>query len=385
MGETNADFGVSRAGTCPFDIVEMRSFYTGGSSIGRAYDLLRLRHVENGSLQERLMLNGRSDGFKQRAQRLLVMGVVGAGTGVVFLFCIVYAVAALQSGQLDAQHQLVMGVVGAGTGVVFLFCIVYAVVALQRSQLGALTLLQRAHLGARAQRRRQQQARPPQPSVAVTTMAVAAGEPFDASKWELRDVGGASRGALRSLDELQGKVLWQSVESGYTVIKSDLYEPADLLAAAEIIHAEIGPATVTLGATLTISVTVKNTSGNTVKTTGPNPGHTYEMGENYRQNSGVRDEHSGPEDSFQYFAVWRVALGSTRTGEHDFPYRWGLGTDLAPGQTTTVTGQIKINRYFEPSRFWVALIREPDGVMEDGVGVTVVTSLPQRIVDQEGR
>jgi hypothetical protein len=38
------------------------------------------------------------------------------------------------------------------------------------------------------------------------------------------------------------------------------------------------------------------------------------------------------------------------------PYRWGLGGDLAPGATTTVTGHVKITQDFKATNFWAALI-----------------------------
>jgi hypothetical protein len=39
-------------------------------------------------------------------------------------------------------------------------------------------------------------------------------------------------------------------------------------------------------------------------------------------------------------------------------------------------GEIRITKYFEPTHFWVALIQEPNRVVEDGAGLTVITSLP---------
>jgi hypothetical protein len=60
----------------------------------------------------------------------------------------------------------------------------------------------------------------------------------------------------------------------------------------------------------------------------------------------------------------------------DLPYRWGLGADLAPGATTTVIGHIVIIGYFEPRHFWAALVQEPKRIVQNGVGMTLVTSLP---------
>src|SRR5262249_34719584 len=59
------------------------------------------------------------------------------------------------------------------------------------------------------------------------------------------------------------------------------------------------------------------------------------------------------------------------------PYRWGLGADLAPGATTTVTGYLKITQDFKPTTFWTALVDEPGRILQEGTGMQLVTSLPE--------
>lgn len=73
------------------------------------------------------------------------------------------------------------------------------------------------------------------------------------------------------------------------------------------------------------------------------------------------------------YRCWHTRL---ENNQQPLPYRWGLGGELAPGATTTVTGGIKITSYFEPTHYWAALIQEPTTV-QNGVGMTVITSLPQ--------
>jgi hypothetical protein len=76
---------------------------------------------------------------------------------------------------------------------------------------------------------------------------------------------------------------------------------------------------------------------------------------------------------------WRVALGTAGLDSTELPYRWGLGGDLAPGATTTVTGHVKITQDFKATNFWAALVNEPSTVVQTGVGMTLVTSLPQNL------
>jgi Flp pilus assembly protein CpaB len=152
--------------------------------------------------------------------------------------------------------------------------------------------------------------------------------------------------------------------------------PADLttlaspiqVAAGQIIATEISPTNTKVGDTLDISITVKNTSDKPLQTMSPEPGFTYVQGQTYF----TQQFASEP-------GKWRVALGTAGLDTTDLPYRWGLGGDLAPGATTTVTGHIKITQDFKATNFWSALVNEPSTVVQSGVGMTLVTSLPQNL------
>jgi hypothetical protein len=76
---------------------------------------------------------------------------------------------------------------------------------------------------------------------------------------------------------------------------------------------------------------------------------------------------------------WRVAMGTAGLDATDLPYPWGLGGDLAPGASTTVTGHIKVTQDFKTTGFWAALVNEPGTVMQTGVGMTLLTSLPTNL------
>jgi Flp pilus assembly protein CpaB len=152
--------------------------------------------------------------------------------------------------------------------------------------------------------------------------------------------------------------------------------PADLstlaspiqVAAGEIIATEISPTNAKVGDTLDVSITVKNTSDKPLQTMGPQPGFTYVQGQTYYTQQYASDP-----------GKWRVALGSAGLDSTDLPYRWGLGGDLAPGATTTVTGHVTITQDFKATNFWAALVNEPSTVVQSGVGMTLVTSLPQNL------
>lgn len=152
--------------------------------------------------------------------------------------------------------------------------------------------------------------------------------------------------------------------------------PADLgtlaspvqVAAGQIVATEISPTNTKVGDTIDISITVKNTSDKPLQTMGPEPGYTYVQGQTYFTQQYASDP-----------AKWRVAIGTAGLDTTELPYRWGLGGDLAPGATTTVTGHVKVTQDFKPTNFWSALVNEPSTVVQTGVGMTLVTSLPENL------
>jgi hypothetical protein len=139
-------------------------------------------------------------------------------------------------------------------------------------------------------------------------------------------------------------------------------------AVGEIVATDISPTNNKVGDTLDIKITVRNTSAKPLQTMGPEPGFTYVQGQTYVS---------------QQFASepgrWRVAIGSAGLDATELPYRWGLGGDLAPGASTTVTGHLKITQDFKTTNFWAALVNEPSTIVQIGVGMTLVTSLTENL------
>ena len=56
----------------------------------------------------------------------------------------------------------------------------------------------------------------------------------------------------------------------------------------------------------------------------------------------------------------------------DHPYRWGLGADLAPGASVTVTGYITLTTARTTS-YWVGLVEEHVRWWQDKVGTATIT------------
>lgn len=154
------------------------------------------------------------------------------------------------------------------------------------------------------------------------------------------------------------------------VVPADLSTLASPLqsASAQIVASEISPTNVKVGDTINVSITVKNTSDKPLQTMGPQPGFTYVQGQTY-----YTQQFAGQAGK------WRVAVGTAGLDSTELPYRWGLGGDLAPGASTTISGQIKVTQDFKATNFWAAVVEEPAHIVQDGVGMTLVTSLPENM------
>jgi len=130
-----------------------------------------------------------------------------------------------------------------------------------------------------------------------------------------------------------------------------------------------------LGDELTVEATVRNVGTVPLRTQGPDPGHSYSSFESF---SGIAQQ--------QYIdrrGVWRLGVdwaGSPTATGSKYPYRWGLGGELAPGEESTIVGRIRMdhgpnldrmigpptNRFF----FYGGLIHEGIAFQDDRVGGT---------------
>ncbi len=155
-----------------------------------------------------------------------------------------------------------------------------------------------------------------------------------------------------------------------SIVPADLATLASPLqvAAGQIVSTEITPTNVKVGDVVTVKITVKNTSDKPLQTQNPQPGFTYVQGQTYFSQQFASEP-----------GKWRVGVGSAGLDATDLPYRWGLGGDLAPGASTTVSGQIKITSDFRATNFWASLVQEPATVVQAGVGTTLVTAMAENL------
>jgi uncharacterized Zn-binding protein involved in type VI secretion len=131
----------------------------------------------------------------------------------------------------------------------------------------------------------------------------------------------------------------------------------------QVTNISLTPATVSVGGLLNVSITVKNGTTETLPTQGPDPGFVYEEGDTFRS------------------CGFTETLGSYRVGIDfdgrglftvDHPYRWGLGAPLAPDQTVTITGAIRL-KTVRSINYWAGLVREKIAWLQDRQGTQKIT------------
>ncbi len=116
------------------------------------------------------------------------------------------------------------------------------------------------------------------------------------------------------------------------------------------------------GETLYFTATVKNISNETIKSSDKAPPeYTYTQGTAY--------------DTLGFYPAentYRIGLNVSGAFPTEFPYRWSLGRDLKPGETTRISGSVQLTEPVPDATYWLGVIQEPNVVTQDGVGVTHV-------------
>lgn len=144
---------------------------------------------------------------------------------------------------------------------------------------------------------------------------------------------------------------------------------------ARILRISFTPRRLMLGDEVQVEAVVRNVGPVPLRTDGPSPGYTYSSFDSF---SSIENHQL-----IDRVGVWRVGVdwaGSPTASGSKYPYRWGLGTDLAPGAETTVVGRIKLehgpnlDRMVGPpqNRFFLygGLIHEGIAFQDDKVGGT---------------
>ncbi|MFN8524987.1 MAG: hypothetical protein U0821_17980 [Chloroflexota bacterium] len=146
---------------------------------------------------------------------------------------------------------------------------------------------------------------------------------------------------------------------------------------ARIIKIAFSPSRLMLGDDLRVEATVRNVGTVPLRTGGPESGFRYSSFDSFGSVAQQR--------YIDRVGVWRLGVdwaGSPTSTGSKYPYRWGFGRDLRPGEEATVVGLIKVdhgpnlnrgigpptNRFF----FYAGLVHEGIAFQDDKVGGTWV-------------
>jgi hypothetical protein len=149
------------------------------------------------------------------------------------------------------------------------------------------------------------------------------------------------------------------VERSQTLVVEDSGVPE-----ASIVSARIGPGRIIRGEQVCLDAIVRNTGQTVLRTEGPDPGYTYNSMDTY---SSIADHRFGEHAGF-----WRVGLnwsGGTDTSGATYPYRWGLGKDLLPGEEVTVHGCVTVLNEQDKLVYFAGLVQENVAIHNAGAGL----------------
>ena len=137
---------------------------------------------------------------------------------------------------------------------------------------------------------------------------------------------------------------------------------------ATISYASISPTEIIKGGTVTLTVRVKNTGKVPIRSQGPDSGFLYNSREVYSSlENGRYDDQAG---------LWRIGAdfdaNSGVGGPVRYPFRWGFGRDLQPGEEVEIVGQIKIDKDEREIKLYVGLIQEKIRLIQDRLQITTV-------------
>jgi hypothetical protein len=136
---------------------------------------------------------------------------------------------------------------------------------------------------------------------------------------------------------------------------------------AAIVSARIGPLQIIRGDEVCLDTIVRNTGPTVLRTQGPQPGYVYSSLDSFASiESHAFAEHAG---------LWRVGLnwsGGTDMSGATYPYRWGFGHDLQPGEEATVHGCVRVLNEQDKIVFFAGLIQENIAIHNAGAGLVRV-------------
>ncbi len=139
------------------------------------------------------------------------------------------------------------------------------------------------------------------------------------------------------------------------------------LADAKVVSALIAPRQVIVGNNVCVDMVVRNMGQTVLRTQGPDPSYVYNSFDTYSSIANHQYvEHAG---------FWRIGLdwaGSSDTTGAKYPWRWGFGHDLQPGEDVSIHACVRVDNEQTQMVFFGALIQENVALHDVGSGMAQV-------------
>ncbi|HEX2909566.1 MAG TPA: peptidoglycan recognition family protein [Chloroflexia bacterium] len=156
-------------------------------------------------------------------------------------------------------------------------------------------------------------------------------------------------------------------DAGYAILPDVRQRVAALAgqtnAEVQLKSLSITPSTVRQGGIVKVEAVITNTGKVTVETQEPKPNFVYQEGQTYQAAALGKVDNK-----------FRLALDFTGNEDITYPYRWGFGKSLAPGETVTVTGFIQM-RNFGSIELFGGLVQENIKYLAGQVGTTHISTI----------
>jgi hypothetical protein len=135
-----------------------------------------------------------------------------------------------------------------------------------------------------------------------------------------------------------------------------------------ILSVDFTPTQIIAGDEISVTIKVKNTGKVPLRTQGPDPGYTYTTNDSYASI-----------DNNQYTdkaGLWRVGVdwdgNSGGGGAYRYPFRWGFGHTLMPGEEAVTGGKIRVLKQERTMWFYAGVLQEGVRIVLDRLGRTPI-------------
>jgi hypothetical protein len=134
----------------------------------------------------------------------------------------------------------------------------------------------------------------------------------------------------------------------------------------EILSVDFTPQQIIAGNEISVTIKVKNTGKVPLRTQGPDPGYMYTTNDTYASIEGNKwTDKAG---------LWRVGVdwdgNSGGGGAYRYPFRWGFGKTLMPGEEVVTGGKIRILKQERTMWFFAGVLQEGVRIVLDRLGRT---------------